>query len=252
MTETAWRVDPPTAVAAGAGAPRHSAVVRVTHWLTTMCFVGLLVSGLEIVVSHPRFYWGESGNVLAPALFSLPIPASRATVPTGYGYVMPDQNGWSRYLHFEAAWVLVLTGALYVVWGIWSGHFRSHLLPDASQRSPQALSRALARQLRFARPAADAWSYNIVQRLTYLAVIFVLFPLVIWTGLAMSPAFVSALPSTVTILGGRQSARTLHFFVSLLLVAFVLVHIAMVWLAGFGARVAAMITGAAAPAGGPE
>src|SRR5580765_2849806 len=230
MTETVWRVDRLTAAATSTDAPRHTRLVRVTHWLTTACFLALLVSGLEIVVSHPRFYWGESGNVLTPALFSFPIPSSRATVPTGYGYVLPDQNGWSRYLHFEAAWVLVLTGALYVIWGASSGHFRKELWPDASDRSVQAFSRALGRHLRFARPvAADAWSYNLVQRLTYIGVIFVLFPLVIWTGLAMSPAFVSAVPATVTMLGGRQSARTLHFLVTLSLVAFVLVHIVMVW-----------------------
>ena len=245
MAETALSVDRLPAVAARADAPRHAALVRVTHWLTTGCFFALLVSGLEIVVSHPCFYWGESGNVLTPALFSLPIPSSRATVPTGYGYVLPDQNGWSRYLHFEAAWVLVLTGGLYVTWGVSSGHFRRNLLPAASDRSMRAFSRAFVRHLRFARPlAADAWSYNLVQRLAYILVIFVLFPLVIWTGLAMSPAFVSAVPSTVTSLGGRQSARTLHFLVSMSLVAFLLVHVAMVWLAGFGTRVRAMITGA--------
>ena len=248
MPETAWTVDRLATIAARTAAPRHAALVRVTHWLTTLCFLALLVSGLEIVVSHPRFYWGETGNVLTPALFSIPIPASRSTVPTGYGYVLPDQNGWSRYLHFEAAWVLVLTGALYVIWGTLSGHFRKELLPAASDRSIEALSRALARHLRFARPVAeDAWSYNLVQRLTYLVVIFVLFPLVIWTGLAMSPAFVSAMPSTVTWLGGRQSARTLHFLVTISLVAFLVVHVAMVWFAGFGARVMAMITGRARP-----
>jgi thiosulfate reductase cytochrome b subunit len=253
MAETAWSVDRLPAVAARTDAPRHAALVRLTHWLTTVCFFALLVSGLEIVVSHPRFYWGESGNVLTPAMFSLPIPSSRATVPTGYGYVLPDQNGWSRALHFQAAWVLVLTGALYVIWGTVTGHFRKHLLPDASDRSLQALSRALTRHLRLARPAtADARSYNLVQRLTYILVIFVLFPLVIWTGLAMSPAFVSAVPSTVTLLGGRQSARTLHFLLTVSLVAFLLVHIAMVWLAGFGTRVMAMITGAPAPITGPE
>src|SRR5260221_1168483 len=112
MAETASTVDQLTAVATRADAQRHAALVRVTHWLTTLCFLALLVSGLEIVVSHPRFYWGESGNVLTPALFSFPIPSSRATVPTGYGYVLQDQNGWSRYLHFEAAWALVLTGAV--------------------------------------------------------------------------------------------------------------------------------------------
>ena len=253
MTGTAWSVEQPAAVAGRTGTPRHVALVRVTHWLTALCFLLLLVSGLEIVVSHPRFYWGESGNVLTPALFSIPIPSSRATVPTGYGYVLPDQNGWSRSLHFETAWLLVLTGALYVVWGASSSHFRRHLLPDAGDRSIPALFRALARHLRFARPAAaDAWSYNVVQRVTYLLVIFALFPLVIWTGLAMSPAFVSAVPATVTVLGGRQSARTLHFLVSVLLVAFTLVHVAMVWFAGFSTRVTAMITGAPAPTRGTE
>src|SRR5271167_1406251 len=85
--------------------PRHSALVRVTHWLTTLSFLALLVSGVEILISHPRFYWGETGNVRTPPLFTLPIPASRSMVPTGYGYVLPDQNGWSRYLHFQSAWV---------------------------------------------------------------------------------------------------------------------------------------------------
>ena len=79
---------------------RHSAVVRVTHWITTLAFLALLLTGVEILISHPRFYWGEAGNVMSPPLFKLPIPASRRTVPTGYGYVLPDQNGWSRYLHF--------------------------------------------------------------------------------------------------------------------------------------------------------
>src|SRR5277367_3543183 len=94
---------------------RHSALVRVTHWITTLCFLALLVTGIEIVISHPRFYWGETGNVLTPALFKLPIPSSRNMVPTGYGYVLPDQNGWSRYLHFQAAWVAVLTGVVYIL-----------------------------------------------------------------------------------------------------------------------------------------
>ena len=87
------------------------------------------------------------------------------------------------------------------------------------------------------------WSYNVLQRLTYLLVIFVLFPLVIWTGLAMSPAFVSAVPATVTLLGGQESARTIHFFVTIALVLFLLVHVVMVCLAGFRSRMRAMVTG---------
>ncbi len=104
MADSVWVPTSASAVPATTVSSRHSAVVRVTHWITTLCFLALLVSGVEILISHPRFYWGETGNVLTPPLFKLPIPASRSTVPTGYGYVLPDQNGWSRYLHFQAAW----------------------------------------------------------------------------------------------------------------------------------------------------
>jgi thiosulfate reductase cytochrome b subunit len=210
---------------------RHTAAVRWTHWLTTVAFLALLVSGMEIVVSHPRFYWGESGNVLTPALFQLPIPSSRTTVPTGYEYVLPDQNGWSRHLHFQAAWLAVLTGVFYVSYGVLYGHFRRNLLPALSDFNANSLWRG------------DDWSYNVVQRLTYLLVVFVLFPVVVWTGLGMSPAVASAFPAVVTVWGGRQSARTIHFFVSLLLLLFLLVHILMVYLAGFRKRTGAMING---------
>ncbi len=233
-----------SAVPATTNTPRHTAVVRVTHWITTLCFLALLVSGIEIVISHPRFYWGETGNVLTPSLFNLPIPASRSSVPTGYGFVLPDQNGWSRYLHFQAAWAAVLTGLLYAISGLFTGHFRKNLLPRRADLSWLALSRLIASHLRFKPPGeAEAGSYNVLQRLAYLFVIFVLFPLMIWTGLAMSPAFVSAFPATVTVLGGQQSARTIHFFVTVFLVLFVLVHIVMICLAGFRNRTQAMITG---------
>jgi thiosulfate reductase cytochrome b subunit len=218
--------------------------VRVTHWLTFVAFVALVVSGYEIVISHPRFYWGEVGNVRVAPLFTLPIPSSRGTVPTGFGYVLPDQNGWSRYLHFEAAWLVVLTGAVYLAAGLLSGHFRRDLLPAPGERSWSDYWAVLARYLRRAPPrSAHEHSYNVVQRTTYLVVIFVLFPLVIWTGLAMSPAFVSAVPASVTLLGGRQSARTLHFFISGALLLFFVVHVGMVVVSGFRSRMRGMITG---------
>ncbi len=223
--------------------PRHSAVVRVTHWLTVICFFALLITGAEIVISHPRFYWGEVGNVGTTPLFKLPIPSSRAMVPTGYG-VLPDQNGWSRYLHFEAAWAVILTGLVYAISSLFNGHFRKDLFPAPGDRSWRASWDVMAKYFRRDPPdEADARSYNLIQRTAYLSVIFVLFPLVIWTGLAMSPAFTSAVPAAVTLLGGRQSARTLHFIVSGLLVLFLVVHVGMVILAGFRNRMRAMITG---------
>jgi thiosulfate reductase cytochrome b subunit len=224
--------------------PRHTAVVRVTHWLTVISFLALLISGAEIVVSHPRFYWGETGNVNTTPLFTIPIPSSRDTVPTGYRTVLPDQNGWSRYLHFQAAWLVVLTGLVYAISILCTGHLRKDLFPTPYQRSPRAFWQVIAKYLRRAPPdPAEAHSYNVLQRTAYLAVIFILFPLVIWTGLALSPAFDSAVPAAVNILGGRQSARTLHFFVSGALLLFLIVHVTMVALAGFRTRMRAMITG---------
>lgn len=226
------------------GSPRHTALVRVTHWLTVLSFVALLVTGLEIVISHPRFYWGETGNVNMRPLFTLPIPSSRDTVPTGYRYVMPDQNGWSRYLHFESAWVLVLTGLVYGVAGFLNGHFRRNLVPEPGQRSIGAHLKRMGQYLRRKPPGSDeTHSYNVLQRTTYLVVIFVLFPLVIWTGLALSPSFNAAFPAGVNLLGGRQSARTLHFFVTWALVLFFLIHVAMIAVSGFWKRTRGMITG---------
>ena len=236
---TATRVD-------GKTAPRHSLLVRITHWVSTLCFIALLVTGAEIVLSHPRFYWGETGNVNTEPLFKIPIPASRNLVPTGYGYTLPDQNGWSRYLHFQSAWLLVLTGLVYVGVGLRRGHFRREMLPNRSELSARQLMSSVGEHLRLKRPGPEeAWSYNVLQRLTYLLIIFVGFPLIIWTGLAMSPSFVSAFPAAVNVLGGQQSARTLHFLLTGALVLFFLVHVFMVVLAGFWSRVRAMVTGRA-------
>jgi thiosulfate reductase cytochrome b subunit len=109
----------------------------------------------------------------------------------------------------------VLTGFLYAGWGLWTGHFRSNLFPDPADRTWRAVAAKIASHLRFERPeAAEAHTYNVLQRASYLAVIFVVFPLVIWTGLALSPAFNATFPWAVNVLGGRQSARTLHFFLT--------------------------------------
>ena len=242
--ETLETDDMPVRALTSENAPRHSLTVRITHWIVTLCFFALLISGIEITISHPRFYWGETGTVLTEPAFKLPIPSSRRLVPSGYGYVLADQNGWSRSLHFQAAWFLVFTGLFYVAIGFLSGHFPKNLIPQKRDLSWQAASRVVAKHLRFAPlPDENEASYNVLQRTTYLSVIFVLFPLVVWTGLAMSPAFNSAFPSTVKLLGGRQSARTIHFLVSVVLLMFVLLHVTLVWRTGFVSRMRAMITG---------
>lgn len=226
--------------------PRHARFVRITHWLTTIAFFALLISGIEVVLSHPRFYWGEIGNVNTTPLFTIPVPSSRESVPTGYGFVLPDQNGWSRFLHFQAAWLALFTGFVYLIMGLGTGHFRRNLVPDTADRSWRKLSMLMTEHLRFKSSALrDPRSYNALQRISYLVVVFILFPLVIWTGLAMAPGFTAVFPWSVNSLGGRQSARTLHFIVMIVLVLFTLVHVSMIILAGFRSRVRAMITGAA-------
>src|SRR4029077_4002704 len=212
--------------------PRHSAVVRVTHWITAASFIALLVSGIAILIAHPRLYWGETGGVGTPSLIDLPIP------------FMIGHSGWGRYLHFLSAWVSVLTGLLYVIYGLLTAHFRRNLLPAKADLAWGPISRMVWNDLRWKRPAEDeALACNALQRLTYLAVVFVLFPLIILSVLAMSPAIASVVPVLRSGFGGQQAARTIHFFVAAALVLFVCVHIAMVCLAGFTHRVGAMIAG---------
>jgi thiosulfate reductase cytochrome b subunit len=210
---------------------RHSALVRITHWISSLAFFGLVVSGVGILLAHPRFYWGETGGLGAPSLFDLPLP-----------FMLGGPSGWGRYLHFESAWLCVLTGACYLAAGLARGHFRKNLLPTIRDLGWPSLRASLLSHLRFERPAGGS-GYNALQRISYTAVIFVLLPLIIWTGLAMSPAIVSVFPVLVTALGGHQCARTIHFFAAIVLVIFFFVHVVMVWRAGFRKLVMAMITG---------
>jgi thiosulfate reductase cytochrome b subunit len=221
--------------------PRHFALVRVTHWIHTLSFFALVVSGIGILLAHPRFYWGETGGVGTPSLFDLPLPFLVTNPP----YVGP--SSWGRSLHFLAAWICVLNGLLYAVSGLLSQHFRKNLLPMRRQLSRRSISRVVSDHLRMKRPSEEeSQTYNVLQRLAYLTVVFLFFPLIIWTGLAMSPSVTSVFPILVTALHGQQSARTIHFFIANFLVLFLLVHVAMVCLAGFTKRVRAMITGQSA------
>ena len=211
---------------------RHRAVVRITHWSMVLGVAGLLASGIGILISHPRLYWGETGAIGTPSLVDLPLP------------MIIGPSVWNRPIHFLFAWVLVLAGLVYLIAGLMSGHFRKDLLPKLADLNRQRIMGVIAAHLRWKTTGDDeAWTYNVVQRLVYLGVVFVLFPGIIWTGLAMSFTVTSVFPFLATVLGGHQSARTLHFVFVTLLLVFVLVHLAMLCLVGFRAHVQAMITG---------
>jgi thiosulfate reductase cytochrome b subunit len=189
----------------------HPLFVRLTHWTNTVAIAALIVSGWAILLAHPRLYWGESGAVGSPALIDLPLTLDL------------DQSGWGRSLHFLAAWICVVNGILYVGRGLTSRHFGAQMIRPLIDA-----------------PAAD--SYNRLQAIAYLAVVFVLLPLVIATGLSMSPAVMAAVP-IVDLFGGHQSARTVHFIVAVALVLFLIVHVVMVCRRGVARRMRRMITG---------
>jgi thiosulfate reductase cytochrome b subunit len=189
---------------------RHRALVRATHWINALAFVALTVSGAAILVAHPRFYWGEAGYFDTPAAFELPLKVNL------------DQTGWGRNVHFLAAWITVGNGIIYAAWGLLSGHFRHKLLPVHAQ-------------------LADPPGYNFLQRIAYLGVVFGLFPVVILSGLTLSPAVTAAYPGLFALFGGRQSARTIHFLVANFLLLFLVIHVAMTIHSGFVKNVRSMI-----------
>ncbi len=199
----------------------------------------LLVSGIAILLAHPRLYWGNTGAVGGPSLIDLPLPFV-LDVPI---------RGPGRYLHFLAAWVCVFTGLVYVLTGLLTGHFARSFRPARRELTLRAILDVVAGHLRATRGVDHVpTAYNVLQRLSYTAVVFVLLPLMICTGLAMSPAVTSVVPMVVAVFGGQQSARTIHFIVGCALVLFALVHVALVWHSGFRAHMRAMVAGR--PGGG--
>lgn len=232
MAETALPLAVPIAVESTS--QRHRLFVRVAHWIQALSVLVLLLSGVAILLAHPRLYWGETGAVGSPSLIDLPLPFV-LDVPI---------RGPGRYLHFLAAWVSVFTGAIYVAMALATGHFATNLLPTRRQLTRHAIARVIGDHLRFKRSTEDELAtYNILQRLSYSIVVFILFPLVIWTGLGMSPAATSVFPFLATSFGGQQSARTIHFFAASALVLFSIMHVVLVWQTGFKRRMRAMITG---------
>lgn len=253
---------------------RHTLPVRIMHWTNVISLTILLMTGLMIFNAYPELHWGKSSYNGKPALLQITaresaegligitrvfghefnttglLGASKsaeggvadvafphwATIPSHYS--LADARAW----HFFFAWLFVINGIAYVIYALWSRHLQRDLLP--TKTDVKGIGRSIIDHILFKHPQGeDAKRYNVLQKLAYLAVIFVLLPGIIVAGWAMSPWLNSIFPGWVDWLGGRQSARTLHFLFAWLLVAFVLIHVFEVIISGVWNHLRSMITG---------
>lgn len=254
---------------------RHSLVTRLAHWLNVICLSVLLLSGLQIFNAHPELYWGHYGADGDPSVLTIgssgqgedmrgfvriagvEVPTTGVLgVSTFEGDPTPRASpAWAtipsfqdlatgRRWHFFFAWLFLVNGIFYLGFSVLTGHFRRDLAPTRRDLSPRHLWHEILDHARLRFPEGEqARHYNVLQKLTYLAVIVILLPTMLLTGLTMSPGFDAIVPSLVDVFGGRQSARTIHFMTATLLVLFVLVHVAMVVLSGTWNNMRSMITG---------
>jgi thiosulfate reductase cytochrome b subunit len=252
---------------------RHRWPLRWMHWINLFCMLAMVGSGLQILNAHPALYWGEASHFDTPLLAAEAVRrdgelrgvtriGSAQFDTTGMFGVSDNAQGravpavvpaWvmipgtrslagARRWHFFFAWAWVINGVLYLAWSLASRHLQRDLAMQ--RRDWRAIPRTIADHLRFRHPLGDeAARYNPLQKLTYLVVIFVLAPLIILTGLAMSPQLDSILGWFLQLVGGRQSARTLHFAAMALFVLFAIVHVVMVVYAGPVNEMRSMITG---------
>jgi thiosulfate reductase cytochrome b subunit len=238
----------------------HTRWVRISHWVAALGVLTLAFTGFVILMAHPRLYWGAVGNDLTPAFLELPIsrnyrhagweqsvaffPNAGSAVTASRTYDILNENGWARSLHFLAAWFLVVTGTGYVFAGIFSGHFRRNVLPRLRDLTPRLLWQDLVIHLQpHIQPARGGPPYGLLQKCIYCGVVFLALPMMVLTGLTMSPAITAGYPFLLSLFGGSQSARTIHFFVFAVLVLFVIVHVLMVIMSGFKRQIRAMTLG---------
>jgi thiosulfate reductase cytochrome b subunit len=255
---------------------RHKLVTRVTHWINVFCISLLLMSGLQIFNAHPHLYWGQYGadadkafielvaetgargeaigvtrigplTVKTTGLFGLSGPAA---APEARGFpswaTLPSYRdlGTGRRWHFFLAWLFVVNGLVYLGYGAASGHFKRDIALTREEIRPRHIVQDIWDHVRLKHPTGEAAKrYNSLQKMAYLAVIFLFLPLMVLTGLTMSPGVDAALPVLLDIFGGRQSARTIHFLAASGVVAFVVVHVFEVFIAGVWNELRSMITG---------
>ncbi len=253
---------------------RHKLAIRVMHWINVASATILLMSGLQIFNAHPALYWGKSSYTGRPPILALTskeegedtIGITRIFghefVTTGFlgasanseseivarGFpswmTIPD-SAWlsmARMWHLFFAWLFVINGVAYVAYSTWSRHLKNDLAP--TRNDWRSIRRSIKDHVRFRHAKGEAAKeYNVLQKLAYLSIIFVVLPLLILMGLAMSPWANTVVPGWVDLFGGRQSARTLHFIAAWLLVGFVLVHVFEVIVTGLWNNLRSMITG---------
>jgi thiosulfate reductase cytochrome b subunit len=234
----------------------HRPWVKVTHWIGTVSFLLLIFSGAEILMVHPRLYWGEVGNDLTPALFELPISrnyrhggwtpgqaffsSANSPVSAGRTYDIFNHNGWGRSLHFLNAWILVAIGVVYLSAAFYTRHVQRNLLPGRREMTFRSFAGELVGHVRRRVAFVKGPSYGLLQKMSYCVVLFILVPTIVLTGLTMSPAVTATCPWLLTLFFGAQSARTIHFFCALFLTLFLIVHIVMIVRSGFKKHMRAM------------
>jgi thiosulfate reductase cytochrome b subunit len=250
---------------------RHSIIIRLTHWVVVGCVVLLLMSGLQIFNAHPALYFGQASSFEHPILSigtaekngretGVTNIFGRSFETTGVlglsGRDNSDERAfpaWAtlpsyqdlaggRRWHFFFAWILVFAGSIWLIHSLASGHVWRDLIPSPPQIRDIGRSVRDHLRLRFPR-GEEAMRYNVLQRLAYLIILFVVLPLLILAGLTMSPGLDAAFPGLTTAFGGRQSGRTVHFVCAFLLSGFVAVHVLMVLLSGVRNNLRSMITG---------
>jgi thiosulfate reductase cytochrome b subunit len=249
---------------------RHSLLVRITHWINLAALLVLLTSGLQIFNAHPALYWGDVSTFAHPWIAMIAGErGGEAVGVTKIGSAMFDTTGvlgfsdgqvrgfpsWAtlpsyrsladgRRWHFFFAWIFVLNGLVYVLAGLAGGHLRRDLLPRRDQLTAKHLRQEVLDHARLRFPKGEAARrYNVLQKLSYLAVVLVLLPLMVLTGLSMSPGMNAGFGWAPELFGGRQSARTIHFLCASLIVLFVLVHVLMVLVSSPWNSLRSMITG---------
>lgn len=237
--------------------PHHARWVRVTHWGLALAVLLLAISGVTIFMAHPRLYWGAAGNDMTRAWLELPIGPNYRHAgwapPVHFAALGRDaisesriaqifnQNGWARSLHFLGAWLLVAAGIAYALFAGLTGHGWRNLLPGREGLSPAAMGADIRAHMAPA-PVRPGPPYNVLQRWAYTLVLAAV-PVMVLSGLAMSPYVTAGYPWVLDLFGGHQSARSVHFLAFSLIALFLVVHLVMVLRTGALRQLAAMTIG---------